>query len=56
MTTVKSFVVPIVAVVFGIGSVGTALAQATSTAPAQAPATTPVPATYSDTIVTTVTY
>ncbi|PYM76801.1 MAG: hypothetical protein DME03_08125 [Candidatus Rokuibacteriota bacterium] len=45
MTTVKSFVVPIVAVVFGIGSVGTALAQATSTAPAQAPATTPVPAT-----------
>jgi hypothetical protein len=48
MTTVKSFVVPIVAVVFGIGSVGTALAQATSTAPAQAPAaapTTPAPAT-----------
>src|SRR5882724_8934845 len=44
MTTVKSFVVPIVAVVFGIGSVGTALAQAASTAPAQAPATTPAPA------------
>ena len=45
----KSFVAPIVAVVFGIGSVGTALAQATSTAPAQAPAsapaTTPAPAT-----------
>jgi Domain of unknown function (DUF5666) len=41
MTTVKSFVVPIVAVVFGIGSVGTALAQATSTAPAQAPAAAP---------------
>ena len=45
MTTVKSFVVPIVAVVFGIGSVGTALAQAASTAPAQAPAMTPAPAT-----------
>jgi Domain of unknown function (DUF5666) len=49
MTTVKSFVAPIVAVVFGIGTVGTALAQATSTAPAQAPAsapaTTPPPAT-----------
>ena len=48
MTTVKSFVAPIIAVVFGIGSVGTALAQATSTAPAQAPstapATTPAPA------------
>src|SRR5262245_27994765 len=41
MTTVKSFVGPIIAVVFGIGSVGTALAQATSTAPAQAPATAP---------------
>jgi hypothetical protein len=41
MTTVKSFVAPIVAVVLGIGSVGTALAQATSTAPAQAPATAP---------------
>src|SRR5215475_8729564 len=41
MTTVKSFVAPIIAVVFGIGSVGTALAQATSTAPAQAPATAP---------------
>ena len=44
----KSFVASIVAVVFGIGSVGTALAQATSTAPAQAPAaaptTTPAPA------------
>jgi Domain of unknown function (DUF5666) len=38
---VKSFVAPIVAVVFGIGSVGTALAQATSTAPAQAPAAAP---------------
>lgn len=37
----KSFVVPIVAVVFGIGSVGTAIAQGTSTAPAQAPATAP---------------
>src|SRR5262249_26652635 len=48
MTTVKSFVAPIVAVVLGIGSVGTALAQAASTAPAQAPAagpaTTPAPA------------
>jgi Domain of unknown function (DUF5666) len=45
---VKSFVAPIVAVVLGIGSVGTALAQATSTAPTQAPAaapTTPAPAT-----------
>jgi Domain of unknown function (DUF5666) len=41
MTTVKSFVAPIIAVVLGIGSVGTALAQATSTAPAQAPATAP---------------
>jgi len=38
MTTVKSFVAPIIAVVLGIGSVGTALAQATSTAPAQTPA------------------
>jgi hypothetical protein len=38
---VKSFVAPIVAVVLGIGSVGTALAQATSTAPAQAPAAAP---------------
>lgn len=37
----KSFVAPIVAVVLGIGSVGTALAQATSTAPAQAPAAAP---------------
>jgi hypothetical protein len=38
---VKSFVAPIVAVVLGFGSVGTALAQATSTAPAQAPAAAP---------------
>lgn len=37
----KSFVAPIVAVVLGFGSVGTALAQATSTAPAQAPAAAP---------------
>jgi len=43
---VKSFVAPIVAVVLGFGSVGTALAQATSTAPAQAaPTTTQAPAT-----------
>jgi hypothetical protein len=41
MTIVKSFVAPLVAVVFGIGSFGTALAQATSTAPAQAPAAAP---------------
>src|SRR5262247_1324985 len=40
-TYVKSFVAPIVAVVLGFGSVGTALAQATSTAPAQAPAAAP---------------
>jgi len=38
---VKSFVAPIVAVVLGFGSVGTALAQATSTPPAQAPAAAP---------------
>ena len=38
MTTVKSFVASVIAVVLGIGSVGTALAQATSTAPAQTPA------------------
>jgi len=38
---VKSFVAPIVAVVLGFGSVGTALAQAASTAPAQAPAAAP---------------
>jgi len=48
MTTVKSFVASIIAVVLGIGSVGTALAQATSTSPAQSPATgpatTPAPA------------
>ena len=44
MTTVKSFVAPIIAVVLGIGSVGTALAQATSTAPAQTPAPAGTPA------------
>ena len=41
MTIVKSLVVPIVAVVFGIGSAGLATAQSTSTAPAQAPAAAP---------------
>ena len=40
----KSFVAPIIAVVLGIGSVGTALAQATSTAPAQTPAPAGTPA------------
>jgi Domain of unknown function (DUF5666) len=44
MTTVKSFVAPIIAVVLGIGSVGTALAQAPATAPAQAPAPAATPA------------
>jgi hypothetical protein len=38
---VKSFVAPIVAIVLGIGSVGTALAQATAPATPPAPAASP---------------
>jgi len=44
VTNVKRSVVLLVAVVFGIGAAGLAVAQTPSPAPAPAPATTPAPA------------